>query len=460
MKKACLVALVAIGMASSALLADEPIPGLTPEAFGSAYACYPTCVLPDYILAEDLNSDGWLDLAVSCFASNAVSIYLNRALEDTPYPGVFAEPERIITAAGPIAIAAGYVDSAAGADGYADIAVLTAVSTSGSVIQSTAEGFNSVAADLLAPSAVPVHMAVGDMTRTDLIADWVIATNRPAVVSLSINGAPATPILGPFAEATITSVAIADFNCDGRNDIAVGFSTPAQIEIFYALPGPPVAWATGGPLALPGGLQVTSMDVGDLNNDGFPDIVAVGNIGGFGQVVVLTNHTAPTGFAVGTALPTWGLDAHFVEVLDADGNGWDDFAVANYASHTITVFLTNPESLAGDGRHTRHDVCLEEPSKATITIVPQYKIEIECGFYPNCIAAGDFDRNGKMDIAFTLESTSEVICPQNPSCIEIVFDIACGFQPDQKAHLVTPGEEPQECEPDGCGDKGDEPKNP
>jgi hypothetical protein len=126
---------------------------------------------------------------------------------------------------------------------------------------------------------------------------------------------------------------------------------------------------------------------------------------------------------------TWGLGASFVEAFDADGYGRPDFVVANYASQTLTVFLTEtlaaatPVSIA-----TRPNICLANHRKEAIKIGSVFKYSLDCGYYPTSIASGDFDRNGKMDIAVTLESAGPVIDPEECSCIEIIFDVSCGFQ--------------------------------
>jgi hypothetical protein len=219
---------------------------------------------------------------------------------------------------------------------------------------------------------------------------------------------------------------------------------------------PPVTVAT---LFAP--LVPTGMDVGDFNADGYPDLVIVGNVpngngtlSGWAQVFL---NSVPINSAVGFVAPpnlvmqTWGFDAQFVEVLDADGNGRDDFAVANRGSDTVTIFLTDATGLVRDNRPVdpSGDYCLcdEQRKKDLLDIkFKLFKIELKCGHFPIGLAAGDFDRNGKMDLAVALESADEDLCAQNPSCIEIDFDIACGFNSQQDPHVeIRDPQEPQRC---------------
>jgi hypothetical protein len=251
------------------------------------------------------------------------------------------------------------------------------------------------------------------------------------------------------------AVATADFNQDGWEDIAV-LSTGPVLEVFFNNG----AGAFAAPSVLVAGVAAfitpTALDVGDFDADGYPDIVVVGNqavppFQGFAQVFLNNLNTTVVGalgFNVGIAMRTWGFRSVFVEVLDADGNGRDDFAVANWGSANYTVFLTDGVRLIRDDRVTTRR-CLPpasmNPQERLDIEFRLYKIELQCGYFPIALAAGDYDRNGKMDLAIALQSADEELCAQNPSCIEVDFDIACGLgpaganMPGQVGHSGLPG---------------------
>jgi len=436
---------------------NSPPPGVTPTSVRSTFACYPTCILPNYIVAADLDADGWLDLAVSCFGSSSVWTYANRGA--VLLPGVFLTcpvpcPFNL-GLLGPAALVSG---TFAGIDGCSDLAVLSTITpgiTGINFFPPTTPPVVIAPPVTLAPMpplGAPVHMARGDFDHADGLSDLVVLDGglTPRLVFVRSVGGPAVVAL---PAGNYTFVAVADFDQNGVDDVAVANAAPGagSVLVYYmGLAGASVLAPLLGPnpAVLPMGVVLpTSLDTADFNNDGFPDIVAVGNASGSGFAEVFLNNVAARGFAaLGGVTPTWGLDTRFVETLDADGNGWSDFVTANYASHTVTFFLTNPIGcVVPDNRSTRPVVCLPKPNKVEIEVRPIFKYELECGFYPTCIAAGDFDRNGKQDIAVTLYSATAEICPQNSSCLEVIFDVACGWQVDQSPHKYDPQVETQKC---------------
>lgn len=435
-----------------------PPPGLAPRA----YACYESCVLPNYIVADDFDMDGWLDLAVSCVGNNVVDVYSNNG------NGIFSPAVPVAVNPGPIALIAGHIG---GYDGLPDIGVLSTL-TVGSALQPVTRIPNGGPAFLGGgvPVAVPtpglpktglVHMTGGYFDNNNLL-DIAVAVSTLGANQLYVYdnaGAQITP--GIAAPIILVSppvfVSTADFDQNGWPDIAVLCAgNPATVTVYYnnggivngAVRFTPVApWSTATVLWQP--LIPTGMDVGDFNADGYPDLVVVGNVAvgtflqGYAQVLLNSVPTiggSPIGFnAVLPAMQTWGFDTRFVEVADFDGNGRDDFAAANYGSDTVTIFLTDGLPLVQDNRPVdpSGNYCLCEDQRKQDLLEIQFKlfkIELECGHFPIGLAAGDFDRNGKIDLAVALQSASEDLCAQNPSCLEIDFDIACGFNANQKTH--------------------------
>jgi len=455
-----------VGFGNPVPASDGPPLGLPPRA----YACYETCVLPSYIIAEDFNQDSWLDLAVACEGSSQVFRYNNACSG-----GLFTTPPTAYNVGGgPVALVSGQMDTGAGApqgfDGLPDIAALSTSNPPNTSGIPSPCGVGWIAATQPAgpwnyaiPGVAPpriglVHFAGGDFN-ADGRVDFVFAS-RDANYLYIFNSAPGAAYVADLGNAAKiyalaappVFVVTGDFDQDGWTDIAVvEAGTPSVVQVLYnnASPGAGAGFAapTVG-LLLFAPLLPTGMDVGDFNADGYPDLVVAGNVpsgngtlSGWSQVFL---NTVPINGNIGFVGPasfvmkTWGFDAQFVEVLDADGNGRDDFAVANRGSDTVTIFLTDAlPALVVDKRPVdpRYCLCDDQRKKDLLDIAFKlFKIELQCGHFPIGLAAGDFDHNGKVDLAIALESADKELCAQNPSCIEIDFDIACGFNSNQDKH--------------------------
>ena len=460
MKRLIVVSLALLLLGNVVGVAVEDVNTVPPPGFAPrAWACYETCVLPNYIVADDFNMNGWFDLAVSCVGNSVVNVYNNAN-------GIFntgGSPVSIGVGAGPAALITGHI---AFFDGYPDIGVLSTL-TAGSGWQPVQRILNSLPVPAAAvvnpnpPALIPglpvnnlVHMA-GDYFDNNNLLDIAVVESAVNLLHVFESGAwtwlSAFPLALPGSPVFIST---ADFDQDGWTDIAVlCANVPATVSVFYnsgaIIGGTRFTPANSTVTALWAPLLPTGMDVGDFNEDGYPDLVVVGNAAGIpvrGYAQVLLNNVptiagSPIGLhAVTPAMQTWGFDTRFVEVADYDGNGRDDFATANYESDTVTVFLTDSLDLIQDHRPVDPDYCLcEDQRKRDLLLITfkLFKIELQCGHFPIGLAAGDFDRNGKMDLAVALQSADDDLCAQNPSCIEIDFDIACDFNGNQRTHRET-----------------------
>lgn len=413
-------------------------PGLPP----SSWACYQTCVLPTDIVAADFNQDGWLDLAVSCSATGNVFYYQNAILPRGAFAQTLTPPVNIGTPGGfPNAqfLVAGHIN---GYNGFPDLAIVYAPTVAGALTSIAAANnagapFAGVGALALGGGTI-IDITGGNFTNNNVM-DFAYLTAGGLDV-WAWNGVTYVNISGgtlPMPNAPI-ALAAADFDQDGWEDVAVVTNGPNLYVFFNARGGSFAAARRLGPI--PVAIPIpTAIGTGDFDADGFPDLVVVGNRppatpgeqpNGLAQAFINQVHQAVGGFGPLAAMRTWGFNAKAVEVFDADGNGRDDFAVANWGSKTVTVFLADAAArLVNDTRGTR-DQCLNpagmNPDRLQVWF-QLFKIELRCGYYPIALASGDFDHNGKMDLAVALQSADEELCAQNESCIEVDYDIACGF---------------------------------
>lgn len=468
MKRVLLASMLLVGLLGLSvgsvpiLVGTDPAPHEAP----STWACYPTCVLPVDIVAGDFFRDGWVDLAVLCQATGQVDLYQNQALGG---PGIFL-PSLRVPGAGATPRFWGGLDAAFTDDG---VFVLYEPTVGTSLVEIASRSSSPTGTSLVPISAGSTAIESADLNH-DLRLDLIVLD--PAGVTVFFNlpsGWTASPLI-PLPGAA--EVAIDDMNQDGWVDIVVAAST-GTVQVLWNACFAQIPAFVASPAIASGLVSITGLGLGDFNGDGLTDYVVAGTnppaVGGYlpGMAQVFLN-TLATGGVIGftpasTPMQTWGFDTSDVVVFDADGNGRDDFAVSNWGSDTVSVFLSNATPLIwADQRATRPEFCL--PSAQMQNELREvnfyvYKLGLHCGHYPIALAAADFDHNGKIDLAVALQSSDEEICPQNPSCIEIIFDPACGFLPSgmgapaQLPHQTIPDVkgENKECTPcpDGnCGD--------
>jgi len=200
-----------------------------------------------------------------------------------------------------------------------------------------------------------------------------------------VGGAPARPALS-FASPKYyapggppVQVAVADMNGDGHLDIVVtsrsdGASANWKVNVLLN--------AGDGTFSAPASFPVSSWDslymaVGDLNGDGKPDVAITSTSIGGGpfSVDVLLN------LGDGLAAPNHNLIAGAPQALviaDVDGNGRNDLVAA------FTVFPTS----AGVA-------VLSNQGGGTFAAARTFSV----GTQPSGIAAGDLNRDGRIDLA-------------------------------------------------------------
>ena len=171
---------------------------------------------------------------------------------------------------------------------------------------------------------------------------------------------------GTFATGTNPrSIAVGDFNGDGRPDLAVANYSDGTVSVLLANGvgkfAPRVNYVTG---TSPHGLAT-----GDLNGDGKVDLV-VANAGSNTVSVLLGNGDGTLRPKVDYAT---GAHAEKAVIADYNGDGRPDLAVINNVGNSVTMFLGN-----GDG---------------TFTAGKTYAT----GKTPYWLAAGDLG-NGKLDL--------------------------------------------------------------
>jgi len=177
-----------------------------------------------------------------------------------------------------------------------------------------------------------------------------------------------------FSEFDMTNGVVADFNHDGKPDIAFLADTDLSeinVVIFFGHGDGSFA----APLSIPVlDSSINFMAAPDLNGDGIPDLVLTGTATLYVWL----------GKGNGTFTPTFttAVTNPSVAFGDFNGDGILDIAVANAASTTVSVLLGK-----GDGTFPN----------VTATTLPSAALG-----HPGMIAAADFDCKGPLDLAVEL----------------------------------------------------------
>jgi hypothetical protein len=232
----------------------------------------------------------------------------------------------------------------------------------------------------------------------DVAFSWADVKSVPAfgVMLGSSHGALAAPTYVTYLSITCSAsypawIATGDVNGDGKADIVATINNYQntgcpmnEVAVFTGLGtgkfNPPVFYSTGA------SVQSTDVFLADVNGDGHPDIV-ISNADG--TISVLLNKGKGT-FGTATLITSLAaLSPHLnaLAIADFNGDGKLDIAAASYypGSYSNNVYI-----LLGNG-----DGTFQAP--ITVAAGPQYS-------YTNALAAGDFNKDGKMDLLVTLEA--------------------------------------------------------
>ncbi|MFZ2493229.1 MAG: FG-GAP-like repeat-containing protein [Thermoanaerobaculia bacterium] len=331
----------------------------------------------------DFNGDGKADLAVANYAPNTVSILLGNG------NGTFPAAVSYATAFNPWSVAIGDFNG----DGSSDLAVANYGSNSVSILIGSGSGTFAAAVNYPAGTA-PSGVSVGDFNR-DGKTDLAVANSSSNNASILIGSGS-----GTFAAAhnyaagtTPQAIATSDFDGDGKTDLAV--PNAAGVAILLNDGACHANCATFGSAtnfgSTFGGFDGKSVASADFDRDGKPDLAVV--IGGSKVSVLLGNGSgslgSPTDHAVGT-------NPVGVEVADFNRDGKPDLAVANESSDSVSILL-------GDG--------IGGFGSATSIAIPV----TESG--PQALVVGDFNRDGKPDVAVTCGVTQGVAILLNTTAL-------------------------------------------
>ena len=173
-----------------------------------------------------------------------------------------------------------------------------------------------------------------------------------------------------------------DMDLDGKTDMVIANNLTADVSVIRntSTAGTIGASSFAAKVDFTVGTQPREVAVGDIDGDDLPDIAA-GNFSTNNFSVLRSTSTPGTitasSFAAKVDFAAL-INPEGLEIVDLDGDGKEDVAVANFSSSMISVFRNT--SVSGT------------PSFAT-------RVDFASGVQPQDISIGDIDGDGKPDIA-------------------------------------------------------------
>ncbi len=303
------------------------------------------------MLAEDLDGDGMLDLAVANHLSNSVSV-----LRNTSTNGAidFAANVDFTTGSRPFSLAIGDLDG----DGKPDLSVAN---------------FNSDNVSVL---------------RNASISGSIDSDSFETNVDFGVGSEP-------------YSVAIGDLDGDGELDLAVANMSSNSVSVLHNtfIIGSIDSDSFATEVRFPTGNLPACVAIGDLDGDGKPDLAVAHN--GLYKVSVL--HNTSTIGSIGTNSFAAKVDfttvasSFSVAIGDLDGDGKADLVVANFGDDKLSVL-----------RNTSTNGSIGSSSFAA-------KVDFATGTAPMSVAIGDLDGDGKSDLAVVNYNSSNLSIFRNTS---------------------------------------------
>jgi hypothetical protein len=349
----------------------------------AAPVLYPSGYKAYFVRAGDLDGDGDVDAVVGNEQANAVAVFLNTGA------GAFHRLAEFTTGDYPTGGAIADVDD----DGVADVVTADYHGDSVSVLRGAGGG--ALAAGVAYPTIAggeTSNLAVGDLDGDDILD--VIATNpQRASASVYLGRGDGTLAAAPsivFALVGMAepySVAIGDFDGDGRADAA--FADDATSRVRVRLGNGDGTFHEGATVAI-GGTRSFIVVAHDMNLDGALDLV-VANRNSDDVSVILGPGDGDFSPAIVTGTGA-GTGPYSLAVADFNLDGVPDVATANYASSTASVLLGR-----GDGG-------FEALVDIGTTGVNSYGV-----------AAADFDGDGKPDLAIANAVSNDLAILLNTS---------------------------------------------
>ena len=393
---------------------------------------------PNSAVVADFNGDGLPDFATANSYDNTVTVVLQNL------DGTFQPPVKYAVGNSPASLQVGDVNH----DGKPDLVVVNLSDNTLSVLLGNGDGtFQTQKVTIIIG---PITGATCCLALADFNGDGKLDVAAPVPVPTQV-GVYGVAILlgngdGTFQTAVIhptnaksSAIVAADFNNDGKPDIAAGNSIllgkgdgTFQTPINVALPSSPLVVAdfnqdgnldiaTSGLVILYGNgdgtfqsqqlsLPGTPLAAADLNGDGKPDLVAASSTSSEVFIETLLNESTST-FTIAQMIGTYESAAALGEFKNGQPL---DLLIANSSGGEVGAVLPGVATILngnGDG---------------TFATFPSYPASPGGGSFSGGMVAADFNGDGKPDLAVGIEVA---VGHELGSELGVLLNNGAGFSP-------------------------------
>jgi surface antigen len=230
------------------------------------------------------------------------------------------------------------------------------------------------------------------------------------------NGTFQSPVTQLVGSTNAVSLAVADLNGDNKPDLVVASSCPTGSTTcnIYTLLGNGDGTFTYSSSLASGGYNPTSLTIGDVNDDGIPDIIVSNSCASedecaVGGTIGVLLGKGGASFLAPVTYPSGGLEPDSVAIADVNGDGHPDLVVFN---ECVTSACTSPNAQNSGGIGV-----LLGNGAGTFGPAQTYSSGVNYS-YPGAVVAVDLNGDRRVDVAIAQGGL------YNADCLSILLNIS------------------------------------